>query len=1154
MVYTSPAIRSLAESIHELNRRVDGLESPQLSHSSLDNFYLNVYDDTGKKTGEIGKLPDGSTGVHTIDGPTPVAPSGVTTEPGVGNFVAHWDGLFAGDAAAPLDFKHVAVHASPTADFVPTSENVVVTFSSVEPTSRVVPLKAGTYYLKTTTLSIPGKRSAATAEIEAVAGALVDEDSITEALETERTKRQEASEQAQSVLDELDGKLANLTGDSGELESIRSGLADAQEAVAASQTTASEAVTAANAASQAALEAAGLAASKGRVIVQETEPQGEDRTASNIWIQPVPDDPDTEVQEKAVTYVYLAETDEWQPTTSSELAQAAQNALDAREAAQQAQQRADTAVANAATAQSAAEAAQRSANQATTDARTAHNEAVAAQGDATEALEKYGPLDQRTIDAQAAADAAQARADEAYTEAASKLDESQVDAKITASANGKNSITRSTSNASGSGVVAGDAWYKVDSNGDTIAMWIWSGSAWVASKVRNEMIDTIDVNKLKVHDDLEVIGDAVIDKLWADGIAAKSAVFNKVTVASGDLLPDLAASVEEQSWSDLGYWTNFGINQGDPSFWVSGSDRNSRYIEYEFRMEAGVQYRFSVDVKASNAGARFYWESRLSSGSDTRPGLDFISGPGSNTYVFQGVPVTTGYQTYESVAKCRVSGTYKILIYPNHSSGTDNAGGYMWFKSARIRPMTGAVLIEDGAISADKITADAITAEKIEAEAIETPHMKANSINADRLTANSITSDKIDATSIGTELITAGTLRTAASGERLELNSQGVVLYGADAAEGERVRLGPSGENLLTIGSSTVSDTSISSSIGNFGEVSIDGQDIVDRLDQLPKGIVAWGEITDNSAYDSSTSYQRRAELQTQLRGGRLYRAVVSSHYLQVDGGSSATFVLEKVHVSWDYTNIFPDNPGSGVYQKASTRHRMYVGQPTFVPQMEFYINNDNFTGDRPLWLMYSLANSHGSYPVRLVASTAYPLTIHIEDLGPVQSPVMKRWNDNNGGGSQDTGSQIVRRTDTWGAGGYGGDVNDGSIVQGYYSGYGNRNGSWKFSSAMRSALSGSTIEKFEVYLYANHWYYGSGGTASIRPTTGGYQSWTGSAFTSSNWPRHAGRWVTVPSSWYPYIASGTYGGIGVQTSSNSSTYYGRFSGTATKFRATYRK
>lgn len=188
-----------------------------------------------------------------------------------------------------------------------------------------------------------------------------------------------ADQAAQQVLGELDSRLTDIDAvGTGELASIRDALTAAQDAVDAAQQVATEANTAANAASQAALEAAGIAESKGRVIVSETEPTGEDRNTANIWIKPVPDDPDTEVEEKAVTYVYLEATDEWQPTTSSELAQAAQNALDAREAAQQAQQRADTAISNAATAQSAAEAAQRTADTATTDAREAHNAAVAA--------------------------------------------------------------------------------------------------------------------------------------------------------------------------------------------------------------------------------------------------------------------------------------------------------------------------------------------------------------------------------------------------------------------------------------------------------------------------------------------------------------------------------------------------------------------------------------------------------------------------------------------------------------------------------------------------------------------------------------------------------------------------------------------------------
>src|SRR5699024_10377847 len=98
---------------------------------------------------------------------------------------------------------------------------------------------------------------------------------------------------------------------------------------------------------------------------------------------------------------------------------------------------------------------------------------------------------------QAAADA-QARADEAYAEAASKLDESQVDAKITASANGKNSITRSTSPASGDGVVEGVLWVQVDSAGDAFRQWYWDGSAWKPAQIKSDMLESLDVHKLQV--------------------------------------------------------------------------------------------------------------------------------------------------------------------------------------------------------------------------------------------------------------------------------------------------------------------------------------------------------------------------------------------------------------------------------------------------------------------------------------------------------------------------------------------------------------------------------------------------------------------------------------------------------------------------------
>lgn len=943
MAINSRSIRELADSLFELDRRLTGIErTPQMGHTSLEDIGLNVYDAEGNRTAVIGKQDDGSFGHRVIEGPTPAAPSGITTEPGTGNFLVSWDGTFAGGVEPPRDFSIVAIHASETPDFIPMPENTVATFSVAEAATRVVPLRTGTYYVSATTLSLAGKRSVPTEEVQAESAPLVDEQSIRDALDQARTEREEAAQEAQEALTELEGKLGELTGDSGELQTIRDAVAAAQQAVASAQTTASEAVTAANAASQAALEAAGIAASKGRVIVQETEPQGEDRKSSNIWIQPVPDDPDTEVEEKAVTYVYLEASDEWQPTTSSELAQAAQNALDAREAAQQAQQRADTAIANAA-------------------------------------------------DALTAAQTAKTTAD------------------------GKNTLRFSLSEPTSStpGQRSGDTWWRVNTDGNIIGQWTWDGAQWVSVQLRSEVIANLDVSKLSVHDSAQ-ISEAVIGRLFADIFTAHKVTAEQIIVG------------------------------GLPS---------------------------------------------------------------------------------EALADGAV----------------------------------GAVKIADGAVLADKLAADSVLADKIKAGEIETPHMKANSINADRLIANSITADKVNATSVGAELITAGTLRTAGTGERLELNSQGVVLYGSDSDEGdyERVRLGPSGNNLLTIGDTAVSGDSISSPRANFGELAVGGKSVSDLLWDLPRGMRAWGELTTDSQLDSDTgNYARRAELQTTLEPNRLYRIALSSHYITTTYGTNTTAV-EELRFSYDATPIIEHlNPGSGTYRGVQYRHLITTGNAYASPGIEFMLNTGDWTGERIFWLMWLLRPEHGSAAIRVLARSDYAPVLSIEDMGPSQPSIMKRWNDGNGGGSQDTAPTVVRRTDTWGAGGYGGDVKNGTVYQGSYSSYGNRYGGWIFSSAMRSALSGSTIEKFEAYLENAHWYYGSGGTARIVPNDGSYKG-VGFGTTnveSANWPRYAGRWVTIPSSWYPYIASGTYRGLSTYATSTGLTYYGQFKGSPTKFRVTYRK
>ena len=676
---------------------------------------------------------------------------------------------------------------------------------------------------------------------------------------------------AKEALDELGGKLENIDI-SGELTPIREALEAAQQVADAASQVATEANTAANAASQAALEAAGIAASKGRVIVSETEPQGEDRISSNIWIQPVPDDPDTEIEEKAVTYVYLEATDQWQPTTSSELAQAAQNALDAREAAQQAQQRADTAVANASAAQAAAQAAQQTADQATLDARNAHNAAVEAAGTAegiradmaagesvwadpsfergwgglpnlnpwagridrsqewsdsgewsvkytanggdinNYGAYQYGPMiaehwylvtatvhapaeeqqwnltmDARTtadnsgeviqymvsgtdgrvtlasgetksetwifqapagtrgyrfwagqtrdynkpehagqviyldsfrmvdvtssypqyLAAKGAADAAQARADEAYAEAASKLDESEIDAKIVASANGKNSITRSLSAPSADGVVHGDQWYQVDGDGDAFASWYWGASGWTPSLIKNEMMESLDVHKLQVTGSAEM-DEAVIDKLWVDGIAGKTATFNRLVVAGRELAPRMAEEAEPV-WelSGTAEWGNNSYSSTGRALRMyplsnNGSSTAGNALGPVTPVTPGAQYRFST--KIGRLGSSHATGGTLYIGflQVNREGTPQGYGP-------YGVLGHTDSAYWDTVLEGDVTipeGVHFVRprVLLQGASGEASPNAHTTVYDLRISEKAGAVLIEDGAITTPKLT------------------------------------------------------------------------------------------------------------------------------------------------------------------------------------------------------------------------------------------------------------------------------------------------------------------------------------------------------------------------------------------------------------------------------------------------------------------
>jgi hypothetical protein len=92
-------------------------------------------------------------------------------------------------------------------------------------------------------------------------------------------------------------------------------------------------------------------------------------------------------------------------------------------------------------------------------------------------------------------------------------------------ADGKNTIVRSTSAASGTSYIAGDVWYQY-SGSNVIGFWIYSGSTWVSQAMSNTVLSSLDAAKINT-------GFLSADRIESGTIAADKFVANTITASSG---------------------------------------------------------------------------------------------------------------------------------------------------------------------------------------------------------------------------------------------------------------------------------------------------------------------------------------------------------------------------------------------------------------------------------------------------------------------------------------------------------------------------------------------------------------------------------------------------------------------------------------------
>ncbi|GAA1333065.1 hypothetical protein GCM10009592_26440 [Brachybacterium rhamnosum] len=1066
-------------------------------------------------------------------------------------------------------------------------------------------------------------------------------------LEAERIAREQAFAEAAAALAELEGRLEDGPSTS-DLDAIRTDLAAARAVADSATTAATEANTAALAASQAALEAAGIAASKGRVIVSETEPTGADRTPSNIWIRPVPDDPATEVVESAVTYVYLEASDEWQATTSSELAQAAQNALDAREAAQQAQQRADAAVSAAATAQAAAEGAQRTAEQATLDARDAWNSAVAA-GDAAAALRAdmaAGP----SLWADPSFERGMGPLPGPYP---GKIERSQEWAasgswsvKYTASGNAGNNygayffgaLTPGHWYAVSATVRAGDheqqwitTWdartaqngagpmigyvisgtngrITVPANSTSTATWFfqapegalayraWAGQAAAYNKAENagQVVYVDDFRFVDVTETYPrlVAAQAAADAAQARADAAMTEAASKATPAqvtaaasAAEAAAKTAAAADAQAKADAAKAAALAGAATDAASKAAAAQaaavaaasadaktKADKALADALAALATARGQITAEIKTSANGKNAITVSSAAASSST-PGVVVgdtwwrVDGSG-NIY---GQWTWTGSQWSPRTVRSEVIANLDVgkLVVTGSSRFTEAVVDRLFADIFAAHKITAGELtiaavgpdgelvadsvrgvhIQDGTVSANKllIVGDPDDPDEVGLVARIAAIMQ---LAVEHLVVtDGATIDAAVIRKLASEMVTAGVIRTSETGQRVVIDKGGVVLIGLDddGFEYELVRLGPSGENLLTIGDTTVAPDGIATPSLEAGMVTVDGRDVATIVDDGARGVVAWAYSTSNTAWDGTSSEVDRMRLSLLLRPDRMYSVTLDQRLVRTRSGATGLRIVERLR--YNATDVSKSGQ-LAIYvgsQPASTITYSMAGFTGWLSTADLGI-----TEDTPVQIWWSTQGVSGR-DYRFEGSPGQAIRMTIRDEGPTVGSSGMSW-FNTGTPAEGTADappatveKVTRtekfaatRAESWnkGASSFLSDK-AGTVYQGKYPNVPAREGAWWFNS-LNGNLSGATIKKVQLRFYVTHTYWGAGGTVDIRLhgktsfTTGGLDT----SIRTLKVKRNAQYSIDVPANYLDGFRSGTWRGFGLSTASTNLEYY----------------
>jgi len=277
-----------------------------------------------------------------------------------------------------------------------------------------------------------------------------------------------------------------------------------------------------------------------------------------------------------------------------------------------------------------------------------------------------------------------------------------------------------------------------------------------------------DVDTAVVVED--VVSDAVVSNEAIPGLQDQLAS-NDDDLAAAAVLVDAAIAAAQEA-SDAG---------------LAAADAANEAAD-----EALVKAQEALDAAAQAGGGATY-TGRAPTSDD--PGKD-----GQQWFVWDSNYKITAYYVYDGDSSSWVQTEITDAVLGNIDAGSITSG-YVGADRIAAASLTAAVLAADtltsreigadailarnikaGEVTAGKLAADSVAAGNIQAGAITAGKIAANSITSAQIQANSITATEINLDTLNGKTITGAVIKSAASGNRLEINGTVMAVYSTKQA------------------------------------------------------------------------------------------------------------------------------------------------------------------------------------------------------------------------------------------------------------------------------------------------------------------------------------------------------------------------------------